>query len=82
MSLKNALLVPIAFLGLLLGIVAVLVGLYCTAECVAAAFAREWHRDWGELALGLGLLVGGMAVLDVLVNRWQVGKMRIGGRKS
>ena len=81
MPAKDALLVPAAFLALLLGIVAVLVGLWGTAECVAEAIATS-HLEIGCLLPNLALLALGIAVLDLVINRWRAGKMRIGGPKS
>ena len=80
MSLKDALLVPVAFVALLAGIIAVSVGFYGTALCVAAVFAREWP-SWPEVFYGVGPLAAGIAILDLLVNHWPGGKMRIRGRK-
>lgn len=82
MSLKDALSVPIAFVALLVGILAVLVGLYGTAMFVAATVAHEWHSSWRDLLFSVGLLAGGIAVLDVLVNHWRAGKTKIGGQRD
>ncbi len=81
MSLKDALLVPVAFVALLAGIRAVFAGLYETAMCLAGAVAHEWP-SWSDVLYSVGLLAGGIAVLDVLVNRWRVGKMKIGRPKD
>ena len=71
----------VACVAALLGIVAVLAGLWCTAESIVELIASPRYWDLRSMLFGVVSLAGGIAVLDVLMNRWPGGKIKIDGRK-